>query len=530
MRPWALLLCLACACAAAFAQSPAPAPGRTHPSRSTGNYVPPPELQSTRGPVSVEVSEPVFATLCALYASGFDANVTMGAERSAFAAQLRAIKGPAVLELRRFYEDHALSDPGETLSRFVSYALVVGPAPKFEIAVRQEEIPPDALALEGFGEVLSGFYAEASIEDEWQKVLPSYQRYAAEIARPVSQLTQQSFGYLRDFPDNQSPRSFTIYVEPLIGAKTNFHTIADRYALIVDPNRELPTDEIRHALLHFMLDPLVYRYLDTVSGYSSLLSFAARAPRLEVELHADFPSFVTECLVRAVDLRLRRLTDAQLNAEMDSADADGLTLVRPLIAQLMKFEKDKPAMSLYFPDLIRGIDLAAERKREAALQFAPLETQSAAVDTNTSGAAPDPDLAAGEQQIAMGHAQDAAAAFQRVLDRQPDCARALYGLAISSLMLGRADSAEQLFLKVVEAGLNAPPGPARPDAGTLSWSHVYLGRLYDVAGDRNQALAEYQDALAVAGAPESARAAAQRGLAQSYQTPKRDAGPGNGNK
>jgi len=97
-------------------------------------------------------------------------------------------------------------------------------------------------------------------------------------------------------------------------------------------------------------------------------------------------------------------------------------------------------------------------------------------------------------------------------------------------MLGRADSAEQLFLKVVEAGLNAPPGPARPDAGTLSWSHVYLGRLYDVAGDRNQALAEYQDALAVAGAPESARAAAQRGLAQSYQTPKRDAGPGNGNK
>ncbi len=64
-----------------------------------------------------------------------------------------------------------------------------------------------------------------------------------------------------------------------------------------------------------MLDPLVYRYLDTVNGYSSLLNFAARAPRLEVELHADFPSFVTECLVRAVDLRLRRLTDAQLNAE-----------------------------------------------------------------------------------------------------------------------------------------------------------------------------------------------------------------------
>jgi len=485
-------------------------------------------VEAKRGPVSVEISEPLFTTLCALYASGFDANVTMGAERSQVASQLRALKGPAVTGLRRFYEDHALGDSGETLSRYVSYALVVGPAPKFEIAIRQEEIPPDALALEGFGEVLSGFYAEAEIEDAWQKALPSYQKAAANVALPVSELTQQSFGYLRDFPDSQSPRTFTIYVEPLIGGKTNFHTIADRYAFVFDPNRELPTDELRHALLHFMLDPLVYHYLDTVNGYAALLDFAARAPRLPEELHADFPSFVTECLVRAVDLRLRRLSDTELNEEMDISDADGLTLVRPLIAQLIKFEKDKPAMSLYFPDLIHGIDLTAEKKRDALLKFAPAEDQTSVSDAPAPAA--DPDLVAGEQQIAMGHAEPAAAAFERVLARQPDCARALYDLAVASLMQSRADRAEQLFLQVVAAGMNAPPGPAHPDAETLSWSHVYLGRLYDVAGNRDQAVAEYQDALAVTGAPDSARAAAQRGITQSYQTPKRDAGPGNGSR
>jgi tetratricopeptide (TPR) repeat protein len=246
-----------------------------------------------------------------------------------------------------------------------------------------------------------------------------------------------------------------------------------------------------------------------------------------VEFHADFPSFLTECLVRAVDLRLRRLSDSQLNEEMDSSDADGLTLVRPLIAQLMKFEKDKPAMSLYFPDLIRGINLTAEARREAALKFAASEEQTPAADTNSNAPAADPDLVAGEQQIAMGHPEAAAAAFERVLARQPDCARALYDLAVASLLQSRADRAEQLFLQVVEAGMKAPPGPAHPDAETLSWSHVYLGRLYDVAGNRDQAVAEYQDALAVAGAPDSARAAAQRGITQSYQTPKRDAGPGN---
>ena len=527
VRPWALVVCLGCACGAAFAQTP---PQSTV--RPPAHSAPSESQEPARGPVSVEVSEPLFATICALYASGFDENEPMSPARAELAAQLRALKGPETTALRRFYEDHALGDAGETLSRFVSYALVVGPAPKFEIAVRQEEIPPDALALEGFGEVLSGFYAEAKIEEAWQKVLPSYQNAASKVAQPVSQLTQQTFGYLRDFPSNQSPRTFTVYVEPLIGGKTNFHTIAYRYAFVFDPNRELPTDEIRHALLHFMLDPLVYRYLGTVNGYSSLLDFAAHAPRLPVEFHADFPSFLTECLVRAVDLRLRKLAASDLDAELKSADEDGLVLVRPLVAQLMKFEKDKPAMSLYFPDLIRGIDLTAEEKRDAALQFAPSEIQSPEPVTATSAPLPpeDPDLVAGERQIAMDHGDEAAAAFERVLARQPDCARALYGLAVASLLQSRAERAEQLFLQVVAAGANAPPGPARPDAGTLSWSHVYLGRLYDVAGNRDQAVAEYQDALAVAGAPDSARTAAQRGIAQSYQTPKRGAGPRGGSR
>jgi hypothetical protein len=520
VRLWALVVCLGCACATVTAQTPAPAA----PSAPRVSQEPP------RGLVTVEVSEPLFVTMCALYASGFDANETMSPAREQLSAQLRAINGPAAVALRRFYQEHALGDSGETLSRFVSYALVVGPAPKFEIAVRQEEIPPGALALEGFGEVLSSFYAEAELEGAWQKALPSYEKAAATIAPPVSRLTQQTFGYLRDFPSNQVPRTFTIYVEPLIGGKTNFHTIADRYAFVFDPNRELPEEEIRHALLHFMLDPLAYRYLDTVDGYASLLDFAARAPRLPVEFHADFPSFLTECLVLAVELRMQGLSPSDLEAQLASDDADGLVLVRPLVAQLMNFEKSKPAMSLYYPDLIRGIDLSAEWKRDAALRFAPREYENPAPSTASSASAEDPDLAAGEQQIAMSHANEAAAAFQRVLAREPNCARALYGLAIASLLQSRPELAEQLFLQVIAAGASAAPGPAHPDAETLSWSHVYLGRLYDVAGNRDQAVAEYQAALAVKGAPDSARAAAQRGIEQSYQTPKRGAGPGGGSR
>jgi len=42
---------------------------------------------------------------------------------------------------------------------------------------------------------------------------------------------------------------------------------------------------------------------------------------------------------------------------------------------------------------------------------------------------------------------------------------------------------------------------------------VWLGRTYEERGRREQAGVEYRAALAVAGAPENARTAAQRGLA-----------------
>ena len=51
----------------------------------------------------------------------------------------------------------------------------------------------------------------------------------------------------------------------------------------------------------------------------------------------------------------------------------------------------------------------------------------------------------------------------------------------------------------------------------LAWSHVYLGRMHDLDGDREEALADYRAALSVADAPEAARSAAQHGIEQGYQ-------------
>jgi tetratricopeptide (TPR) repeat protein len=535
-------LCLVATGAAAGAQAPAtpPAPTQSPAPQVPVTELPPAPAQSApvpyKGPVTIESSPQLFATLCALDAAGFDPEGGGTPARNRLRAQMESLHGPAVDALRKFYQDHELGDPGATLSRYVVYALVMGPPPDFEIQVHREDVSPDALALEGFGEVLANFYAEAHIDGIWHQIEPQYDAAATNISGPISNIVLITGGYLREVINPQSPQRFTIYVEPLVGAHSNFLNLGDEYAFVLDPGHELPLNEIRHAFLHFFLDPLAYRFHNTIVADARLLDFAVRAPRLPAEYRDDFTSFFTECLVRAVELRLDHPAD--LEARLASEDEDGYVLVRPLVAQLTIFEKSAPPMSLYYPDLVHGINVGAETQRLANVKFAP-RTEDVEQPHVAVGYADNADLTEGEQDIAMNNGPGAADAFERVLARHPAEARALYGLAVASLMQNQAGQAQELFEKIVAAGsapasASTPGSPPealsdldRPDARMLSWSHVYLGRLYDVQGDRDHAVAEYRAALSIDGAPDGAKAAAQKGVDQSFATPNHANGPGN---
>ena len=54
----------------------------------------------------------------------------------------------------------------------------------------------------------------------------------------------------------------------------------------------------------------------------------------------------------------------------------------------------------------------------------------------------------------------------------------------------------------------------------IAWSHIYLGRIFDLKGDRFAALDQYRAAMNVAGTtlPE-VKVAAQRGMDQPYEPP-----------
>jgi tetratricopeptide (TPR) repeat protein len=209
---------------------------------------------------------------------------------------------------------------------------------------------------------------------------------------------------------------------------------------------------------------------------------------------------------------------------------------RAFVAHLQKCETAEPAMSYYFPDLIDGINLEAEQKRLQNFQFAALseaEPKNAAAGGARGGLQPgqaatpqselESALAQGDHEIALQDAAAAGKTFEKILAKYPDNARANFGLAVASLLNHDADRAQELFEKLVAAppaaaaaGQAPAEGSAAPDPSIVSWSHVYLGRLHDFAEERDQALLEYRAALAIDGAPEAARVAAQRGIDAPY--------------
>ena len=229
--------------------------------------------------ISVQASPQIFATMCALDAAGLDADESTLSEmpaRLALRGDLLKMQGTATEALRQFYKDHALESPTETLSRYITFALIAGPPPAFELP-DPEQLPPDVLTIDGFQKVLEDFYQEAHLDLRWAKIEPEYEPAVERYRALVRSTVTVSDAYLREISKTDT-RSFTVYVEPLVGARTNFRNFGNRYAIVVGGNPSARAKAIQHAYLHFMLDGLVLRHRNLLDRKSAVLNVAAAAP------------------------------------------------------------------------------------------------------------------------------------------------------------------------------------------------------------------------------------------------------------
>jgi hypothetical protein len=497
-------------------QPPAPAAPPSKP------YVKP-VVQSQ---VGIETSPQLFDTMCALWAAGFNTEANLRSlppEWAAVAAKMSKMQGPATDALREYFNQHEHNNRTETLSRYISFAMVAGPPPDFQYTMRKEEIPPEVVVIEDFNEVLAKFHQEAQLDILWAQMLPAYNPAIARLQGPLTKIVLETTGYLREVIRSDSRQTFTVYVEPFAGANLNFRTYLDHYVVVLDGGENVKLDQLRHAFLHFLLDALPIHYDATIVPARPLLKIAATAPRLPYEYRTDFTGLYAECLIRAVEIELDHLPLDRRARAIDAAEADGFILVRPLVAQLDRFQQTEPSIHLFFPEMAAGINVAEETRRLKDVKFAPaVEAEvETAVDAGVLAARAEAvekerTLEQAEKLIVAKDGPGAQAAFEKIIQRWPGTPRAVYGLAVSAMMQDEPDRAKELFLSVTKSAREGAV-IAPSDAGVVAWAHVYLGRFSDLDHNRDEALVEYRAALAVPGAPVSARQAAQNGVQKAFR-------------
>jgi tetratricopeptide (TPR) repeat protein len=463
-------------------------------------------------------SEALFTVLAAINAAGYDANLDSNANspvrkrvREALASQHLA----SVDALKKFVADHHQADPEAELSQYISFALSIEGPPDFHYWLAPQEIPPDVRKLDGLNELIADFYSEAGIQDLWKQVQPEVDQVIQEYHGGVTQAVLETNAYARNVTSGARGRRFQIYVD-VLGAPNRIQTRSYKYNyfVVVTPSPEPQIDQVRHAYLHYLLDPLSLLYFEQWGRLKGVADFAQAAPALDEGYKNDFMLLATECVIKAVESRLARGAENR-QALVNQAVSQGFVLTAALADGLAVYEKQPESLRFYFPDLLGQIDLDHEDRRLQKVEFAKEATVHKA---KAAPAPPAPVLSVTAKTLA--EAEDlygsrdlprARETYRKVLElpgENPVHARAYYGLARIAALDHDPELAEKLFQKTLEMS---------PDDDTKSWAYLYLGRLSDAAGEREQAQKNYRAALAVRGAPEQVKVAAEKGLAQPFQ-------------
>jgi Flp pilus assembly protein TadD len=460
------------------------------------------------GDVRLESNEQLFCVLAALNAAGYDTGLGAAPDdtRRLVREYLQAQNAPILPELQKFYAQHLIKDDsGRNLGQYVSLALLVGSPPDFKPTVPVAELPPDARDVLDFLPLLQTYYTQAKLKFLWSRVQKQADMAVARYTDGVRQSIVLTEGYLR-FPEGgYLGRTYAIYID-LMGepGQVQARIYGLNYYLVVTPSQEPKLDEIRYQYLHFLLDPLAAQYGPEIDAKGMLRTTAQQAPLLGLDYKNDFGLLVTQCLIRALELRMDKVPAADAQKKLDEMTAQGLILIHYFYESLLVFEHQDASMMTYYKPMIQAIDVKAEQRRLFPVQFATRPPAAVVVKVTQSQSEEERLLDQGDNQFFQGKYPEAKASYHEVLDKDnPRSERAIYGLAIVYANTRKPDLAREYFEKALSTA---------HDLRIVTWSHIYLGRLNDLDGKRDAALAQYHAALVTAAAYPIALRAAQGGM------------------
>lgn len=469
--------------------------------------------------VTLDTSETLFMILASINACGYDQELNVSLP---LRAQIRSEISRATRDsdealeasnvMCQYYREHAHPDPSKDLSQYVSLALYLGDPPNFVPKVQEVDLPPDAGNVIGFAKLATTYWEKAGLHAIWQRHRDAYTRLTEQYHQPISKMLFDSEIYLKLPSSGYLGRGFTVLLDPL-GAPgvVSARNYGSEYYVVISPGGSgLKMDQIRHTYLHYLLDPLSLKYPSSVKRLEPLRDSVQRAPMDEV-FKTDMSLLVTECFVRAIEIRSQGTakTPEILRADdIAKSMEQGFILTRYFYDALIPFEKDPVGIRNTYPDMLNAIDLKKEARRASEIQFA---SEAAPELLHLSRPNEARLVRTAERRLAAGDLKTAQELAQQALnDNREDKGRALFVMAqvatANKDMAGATGYFEQALAMAQEPKV-------------VVWSHIYLGRIYDLQEQRETAVTHYRAALSAAGSLPEAKAAAERGLQQPYEPP-----------
>jgi hypothetical protein len=467
--------------------------------------------------VLLDADETLFTVLTSINACGYDQEL---ASSDPVRAQVRAEVAKVIEDSRdaaaaadevcQFYKDHQQVDSSRELAQYVSLALYLEGPPNFSPRAKEGELPPDATKVVTVVPQLAKFYAAAGIHDLWLRHHHQYETLIGQFHDPVAKMMFDTDIYLKLPSAGYLGRRFIVYVEPMgAPAQTNARVYGTDYFVVISPgSQSVKMDQIRHTYLHYVLDPMAGKHPEAMQRLTPLLQTVTTAP-MDDSFKNDISLLVTESLIRAIEIRTtapRSTTSDAREGMVDKSDQQGFVLTRYFYEAMARFEKSPIGFRDGYGDLLAAIDVGHEAKHAAAIEFASQASPEVVYLPRRGDL-----LVAAEKRLSTGDAAGAQKLAQQALDEhREDPGRALFILAQVATANRDMEGARSYFQRAL--------GVAK-EPKVVAWSHIYLGRIFDLQEDREAAVDQYQAALQAGNSLPEAKAAAERGLKEPYEPP-----------
>jgi len=503
------------------------------------------------GAITLESNESLFDVAVGLNACGYDADL---ADSHPVRAEVRAdvaavVAGPAGVKAKAaedalcaYIHEHELSDKGRELAQYVSLGLYLTPPPSLTTIADETEMPPDALAVVNILPLLRAFNQAAGLHLIWLKHHAEYEAITDALHEPVKDVVFGTNFYLKIPLSTYEDRRLLVLIEPMLAPNApNARIYASDYVVVTSPTAAgaVRMDQIRHTYLHYTIEPLVYARAASMIRLTPLLKPVADAP-LEYVYRTDVVALVTECMIKAIEARrmdtgipvpakptgpkdravderytedlaaYERSSEQVRRKQVDLDMREGWSLTQYFYEQMLVLEKNPEGLADSMGQMVYGMDVQREQKRDAQIQFLPVGSseyvrRAPRVPTG---------LMLGEKLLLEGKVDAADELAQKLLaDPKVDHAQAMFLEARVDLMKRDGESARDELALVIKTA---------HDPKTTAWAHIYMGRLQDTKDvpDRAAAVKEYKAALGVPGVPVDARAAAEKGIVAPFTVPK----------